>query len=498
MKPAFNIFRRISILVFSLIALLGILFIGITYLAISNYHQASTQLLAKDVASHIATFTSPFENDTINRKKADSVFYDAMVLSPSSEVYFLDTLGNVIAFHVSEKAIRLWKIPLQNIDRYIAAKGEKYIKAPDPRDLSHNKIFSAAKVRAAQKNIGYIYVILESKTSETIMSTVFGSHAGRLGLQALVAVILLSAGVSIFYFSRLEKNYNRVLGVLSKFENGDYSARFPVATNNDLAPITAAFNKIADLLATSIASLTRSEKDRKDFIATISHDLRTPLAIAKGYAETLFIKKSAAQLTDAQRQEYLQLILQKIQRVEVMVQQLFELSKLEAPEFRAQREPFVLSEIVQEAVNTFQLAAEEKEVSLKCTQCQYHVWVHADVSMLERVIQNLLVNAVNNTPKNGSIKVALTLEQKHLIFSISNTGEPLPNDLLHWTNHAEPANGLQSNRPSYMGLGLLIVQKILQLHGTALRAATATNTNVFSFALPVYTLGEDRLKIDGH
>jgi uncharacterized membrane protein len=91
-------FKRISILVFSLITVLGLLFILLTYLATTHYHQASTQLLNREVAAHIAKFTSPFESDGINKRKADSVFHDAMVISPSAEVYFLDTTGKVIAY----------------------------------------------------------------------------------------------------------------------------------------------------------------------------------------------------------------------------------------------------------------------------------------------------------------------------------------------------------------------------------------------------------------
>ncbi|MDQ3681661.1 MAG: hypothetical protein M3352_01145, partial [Bacteroidota bacterium] len=91
-------FRRITFLVFSLITVLGLLFILITYLATTHYHQASTQLLNREVAAHIAKFTSPFENDGINKQKADSVFHNAMVISPSAEVYFLDTTGKVMAY----------------------------------------------------------------------------------------------------------------------------------------------------------------------------------------------------------------------------------------------------------------------------------------------------------------------------------------------------------------------------------------------------------------
>lgn len=488
-KVQFNIFRRITILVFSLITVLGILFIAITYFATTHYHQASIQLLNKDVAAHIAKFTSPFENDTINKQKADSVFYGAMVLSPSAEVYFLDTAGNVIAFHASEKEIKLWKIPLRNINNYIASEGKAYIKAPDPRDPSYQKIFSAAAVYGKTKKLGYIYVILESKTSENIISTLFGNHISSLAVTAFAVIIVLSLLISAFYLARIRKSFNRLIGVLQRFESGDYTARFQTADRDELAPVTTAFNKMADLLSQHIHTLTKSGQERKDFIAAISHDLRTPLAIARGYAETLDIKKDSSKLTEPQRQEYIQLILQKIQQVETMVQQLFDLSKMEAASFQPHKEPFVLSEIVQELINTFQVVAAARGVSLRCTQCQYHVWVHADVGMMERVAQNLIENALKSTPQGGSIEVSIIVDGQSLVFSIANTGKPLPEDLLQWINNLKENTDLLNKRPVKLGLGLLIVQKILLLHDSSLEAYTHEGTrNIFTFPLPVYTV----------
>jgi methyl-accepting chemotaxis protein len=310
----FGIFRRITILVFSLITILGILFIAITHFATVNYHQASTQLLNKDVAAHIAKFTSPFENGTVNKQKADSVFHNAMVLSPSSEVYFLDTAGKVVAFHASKKEIKRWRIPLDNINRYILSKGNEYLKAPDPRDPTHSKIFSAAEVYGNKKKLGYIYVILGSQTSESVISMLLSTHISNLAIKAFAAIIVLSILISLFYLTRIRRSFNRLTTVLQRFEGGDYEARFPVNDQDDLAPVTSAFNKMADLLSRTISSLTRSEKERKDMIAVISHDLRTPLAIARGYSETLLIKKEKEEISNEQRQEYLQLIVQKINR----------------------------------------------------------------------------------------------------------------------------------------------------------------------------------------
>src|SRR5689334_964596 len=102
-----NIFTRISILVFVLIATLSLLFILVTYTSTTYFFNESTQLLNKDVAAHIAKFTSPFEGNTVNKRKADSIFYNAMVISPSIEVYFLDTAGKIIYYEAPDSAIKL-------------------------------------------------------------------------------------------------------------------------------------------------------------------------------------------------------------------------------------------------------------------------------------------------------------------------------------------------------------------------------------------------------
>ncbi len=156
-----------------------------------------------------------------------------------------------------------------------------------------------------------------------------------------------------------------MIKVLDKFQEGDFNSRFTIDTTNELTPVKTAFNNMADRILLNIDRLTKSEKDRKEFITNISHDLRTPLALARGYIETLIIKKDKNQLKNDEQEIYIHITLNKIQQVEAMVNQLFELAKMDSAEFIANKEPFVLSEIVQEIVNTFQLKAKEKNISLQ-------------------------------------------------------------------------------------------------------------------------------------
>ncbi len=479
-----TIFRRITVLIFVLITALCIVFMVITYFATTRFYQASTQLLNKDVAAHIAEFSSPFERDGINKRKADSVFQDAMVISPSAEVYFLDTTGKVIAFHANNNNIKQWNLPLEQIKKYINSQGSQFIKGPDPRDPENQKIFSASEVLEHNRKLGYIYVIFSSSEYRNVTQMLYNSHIANLAILAFVCIILLSVIISIIYLNRIQQNFNRMLHVLKKFEEGDFEARFKIKEQHELAPVAEAFNNLADLLVYNINSLTKSEKNRKDFIATISHDLRTPLAILRGYTETLLIKKQN-KITPEELDNYIQVILNKIMQVENMVKDLFELSKMESVEFKANKEPFVLSEIVQETVNTFQLNAIDKKIDLKCTQCQYHVWIDADISLMERVIQNLMDNAVKNTAENGSVKVTMQVENKNLIFKIENTGSILSERLLEWINSSETTEYVE--RPAKSGLGLVIVKRILRLHGSYLKAYIQNNSsNIFTFSMPVY------------
>lgn len=475
-----GIFRRISILVFFIITILSAFFIIITYLASTYFYKSSTQLLNKDVASHIAKFTSPFETNNIDKKKADSVFYNAMVVNPSIEVYFLDTGGEVMYYQSPDTAIQLKKIPLNEINEFISSGGQKYITGLDPKHAGVKKIFSAAQVYKHHKLLGYIYVILGSSEYGNATSMLFGSQAWRLALEAFIVIIILSVFISVYYIKRLQRNYKKVISVLEEYKNGNFNAKFTLKDSNEFAPITDAFNSMTGLLSANMKKLQKSETDRKDFIATISHDLQSPLSIIRGYAETIAVQDKYP--VSPEHKEYLKLIQLKIIQVQKMVMQLTELSKMEEVNFKPEKEPFVLSEIVQETVNTYQLIALEKKVDLNCTQCKFHVWVNADISMMERVIQNLVDNAIKNTLTGGKIQVSISVEDDALIFDIKNTGKPLSFELFKWINgNSEEL----SDRPSYPGLGLLIVKKILRLHNSSLQASIDNSENAFSFEMPV-------------
>ncbi len=433
-KSPFSLFRQIYLVVFLLTALLCVVFTGVTYLATTNFYEASTQLLNKDVASHIARFISPYGREGFDKHKADSVFYDAMVISPSAEVYFLDTSGRVIYYHGSPEEIKSPVIPLDDIRFYLLRGGTKHITGPDPRDPAHRKIFSAAAVEGEGGLVGYIYVVLGNQQYRSVAQMLYSSQVTPTVLITVAAVLALSLLVTILYLQRMRIRFDELVNVMGKrFRQGD-------------------------------------------FIVNLSHDLRTPLAIALGYGETLLLKRG--ELKPEEEREYMELVVGKIRQVEGMVNQLFELAKIESPSFEPKREPFVFSEMLGEV-----LGAVGAQGRIEQRGMEDGTWIDADIAMMERVLQNLVVNALAYTPVGGKIAVVLERDGAVLVFRIENQGRALAADLLAWTNETG------ASRPAVPAIGLTIVRKMLSLHGYGFRAESREGLNCFWVRMPVHTFG---------
>ena len=154
-----------------------------------------------------------------------------------------------------------------------------------------------------------------------------------------------------------------------------------------------------------------------------------------------------------------------------MVGQIFELSKLESANFELHREPFVFSEVLQEVLRG--------KGPIECVNGTDGAWVDADISMMERVLQNLVVNAVAYTREGGKIVVALERNAGELVCRVRNEGIALTPELVSWFKGAEAA------RPNKPAIGLSIVKRALAMHGFVFGVGEEGGWNEFCFRMPV-------------
>lgn len=303
-------------------------------------------------------------------------------------------------------------------------------------------------------------------------------------------------GVWLSAFSPIYNSSNKVVAVVQVDENFDdfiKKANRSIVRNIWISLVIIGL--IGLIMYRGITIILNAEKDiqkekrgieglRKELVANVSHDLRTPVAVIHGYTETMMLKHD--ELTDDQRQRYIQIILQNTEKLKKLINELFELSKLESKDRQIQAEPMQLSDLVQDIIAKFRLLAEEKGIRLTVNTGKNLPQVYADLALIDRVMQNLIENAIKFCGEGDEIEVELTAEQDRVRVIVSDTGPGIaPNDipLIFERYH----RGENAQKGSSTGLGLAIVKKIIDLHNSTIEvASTLGNGTEFRFYLPIY------------
>ena len=243
--------------------------------------------------------------------------------------------------------------------------------------------------------------------------------------------------------------------------------------------------RLAERIADQLAELDRGVGRRSELLANVSHDLRTPLASMRGYLELLLLRHGS--LAAAEERNYLETAVRHSERLGRLVGDLFDLTQLEADEARPQPEDFSLAELAQDVVQKFALDARQRQIRLQagCAADDAALRVHADIGMVERVLVNLLDNALRYTPAGGAVTIELGPVAQRACLSVRDTGPGIPADAL--PGIFERYDRADRSAPGgHGGLGLAIARRIVHLHGGELAVHSAIGSgSCFSFDLPL-------------
>jgi predicted ATPase/signal transduction histidine kinase len=222
---------------------------------------------------------------------------------------------------------------------------------------------------------------------------------------------------------------------------------------------------------------------RRDLIANVSHDLRTPLVSMRGYLEVLATRGHS--LEPAQRSQYLGIAVRQCEHLAALIDELFELAKLDFKGVVLACEPFAFAELAADVVQKFQLRAEQAGIRLGVEAAPGLPFVEADISLMERVLENLIGNALQHTPHGGCIAVGVAAADGALQVRVSDTGRGIPADELPFV-FDRFYRGQGAGRAGGAGLGLAICRRIVELHGGAIRAESDGRTgSCFRVDLPL-------------
>jgi signal transduction histidine kinase len=242
---------------------------------------------------------------------------------------------------------------------------------------------------------------------------------------------------------------------------------------------------ISKKLEESLNQLKEINKLRKEMIANISHDLRTPLATINGFIETLYLKRKEIASDDSER--YFRIVLKESGRLSKLISELFDLSKLEANQIQIKTVPFSIAELIQDVSQKYQILCHEKNIVFDVHLTSSIPYVLADIQLIDRALQNLVDNAIKYNCNHGRIEITAQKMEDFVEVKISNTGPGISKEEINQIFDRYYKNAKSNSESSSTGLGLAIVNKIIELHNSTIYAESELNKYTsFSFKLPVY------------
>lgn len=275
---------------------------------------------------------------------------------------------------------------------------------------------------------------------------------------------------------------------MTMFRDSDFREHRPVARGDgpprdEIERLARTFDAMAERLIAQFDELEKTDRLRRELVANISHDLRTPLTSLRGFLETLSLKQAA--LGPDERRRFLEGAIRQADRLNQLVADLFELARLDSGTRALEVEPLALAELAQDAVQQFRLLADERGVELETRVPDSPAMVEGDVGLLARVLDNLLDNGLRHTPEGGRVTLRLRETPQWVSVEVSDTGCGIaPDDLPHvfdrfFVSQARVAED------DHAGLGLAISKRVVELHGGTIEVASRLRRGTtFAVTLP--------------
>ncbi len=484
-------FQRISnkliITLLTLLLLMSAGFIGFAIWSTPLFLQELNQKLNLNIADNILKEKKLLVDHKVNDDAMKSVFMGLMLVNPLIEVYLLDPNGKILSYAAPMRVVKRKAVDVAPIKQFLASKKQLPVLGNDPREFGRNKVFSAAAIYQGKVLQGYLYVVLGGQAYDSAVDLIESSYMMRLWVGAIGTSLLIVSVAGFLIFRVITRRLRFLAEGMEQFKRDDFKRSVNIPRRDDGLPgdeidkLAATFSEMSERIIQQVRQLEQNDTQRRELIANVSHDLRTPLASLQGYLETLTLKHD--DLDQVERKQYLNIAWQHSQRLRKLIDELFELSRLESGNTQLRLEPVSMSELIQDVTQKFQLSAKRKQLTLLTHIPAEAAFVSADIGLMQRVLENLIDNAIKYTPQGGKVYIELAKNKKGVAIRISDTGYGIPQkdlpyifDRFYRVDKHRNADGT--------GLGLAIANRIIKLHNSTIHVDSHPKTGTtFSFQL---------------
>ena len=338
------------------------------------------------------------------------------------------------------------------------------------------RYLSAKPVYAEQSGNLIAIVIVSSPVAET--------HAVIQRMTNIfilcVLIFLMAGGILLVAVSHRQSGPLREMAKTARaFGHGDLDARVHLTGDytSDIEELALAFNNMA-------SSLQKSEYSRQEFVANVSHELKTPMTTIGGYIDGIL----DGTIPPERQQHYMRIVSEETKRLSRLVRSMLDIAQLQSeggiPDEKKTR--FDVCECAGQMLITYEQKITDKQLNVDVEMPEYPVYTVANRDYISQVIYNLLDNAVKFCPDSGDLGLKLREGDSKLFVSVSNTGKTIPPEELSLLfDRFHKIDKSRTEKKDGWGLGLYIVKTIVGLHGEDISVTSIDGTTEFTFTLPL-------------
>jgi signal transduction histidine kinase len=463
-----SLYQRLSIsLVILFIAIAGLFSWWSQNLEQLSRNEAE-QRLHISLAEHLAGDNPLLKEGIYDHDSLKNLFHSLMILGPSFEFYFISPAGKILSYSAEPGKVKRTSIDLTPINQLLSNQQSLPIYGEDPRDPEGKKIFSATRIENNNELIGYLYVIIGGEIYDSIFSGIQSnqhlSQSIGLVLGAIVFFFLALLGLLRFLTLPLKELTSNIRAFRQAgFNKSDTNLiEWPSPENNEIHELGQTFNDMAKQINLQLVQLKNSDEQRRELLTHLSHDLRTPLASLQGYLETVELKGN--NLSDEQHKRFIGIAFKNANHLKKLVDQIFELAHLEVDQISVNLEEIPLAELLHDIAAKFSNKLEQKKIQFSIEPNETDILINTDIEKLERVITNLIENAIRHTNEGGKIVIGVSKEDGKTIIQVSDNGTGIEsNELSRIFEPRYRASNAIDDKSVHSGLGLAISQKLIAL-----------------------------------
>jgi signal transduction histidine kinase len=335
--------------------------------------------------------------------------------------------------------------------------------------------------------LGGTYVLASSMTFLNVWLTARLMFASEHDLLLATILLVFAGGIAValgsFFASALADRLAQLKKATQDIENGDLTSRANLSGQDEIATLARSFNHMAERLETADREQKQLETLRRDLVAWAGHDLRTPLSSIRLLVEAL----SDGLITDPETvQQYLNQTKKQVDQLSGLVDDLFQVSQIDAGGLRLQMEPASLTDLLSDTLESFTARAQQQQVNLSGHAAAGLDPISMDVQRIGRVLNNLISNALRHTSVGGAVTLNAVVVPGGVRISVRDTGEGImPEDLPHVFERFYRGDKSRSRASGGAGLGLAIAKGIVEAHGGHIDVESERGKGtVFSITLP--------------